>query len=87
MELVPEEELEAVVQAKPTAFADQRARKVAFIRTFWLFILPDSVVSPYFILQIHVTYDIVEWLLTRFVHASRLLGSNVKEQQNQNFRK
>lgn len=36
MELVPEEELEAVAQAKPTAFADQRARKVAFIQTFWL---------------------------------------------------
>lgn len=29
MELVPEEELEAVAQAKPTAFADQRARKIA----------------------------------------------------------
>ncbi|KAH9724111.1 PP2A regulatory subunit TAP46 [Citrus sinensis] len=29
MELVPEEELEAVAQAKPTAFTDQRARKIA----------------------------------------------------------
>lgn len=29
MELVPEEELEAVAQARPTAFADQRARKIA----------------------------------------------------------
>lgn len=31
MELVPEEELEALSQARPNAFADQRARKVAFI--------------------------------------------------------